>query len=396
MDKTMKLAIIVICVVLLTGCWDKIEIEERSFVYGIAIDLSENSTKENKEIKLTQQFIIPENLSSTSSNAGNGQPYLNMDGTGDTVFGINRVMMREENLKTDVTHLKVVLFSENVAKERKLLEEKLDVFLREKDMRRGVNIAITTGDANEFLNITPENEKVPAEYISGLLENPQNFEFLELVVIGDLQEKLFKEESFPLPLMNVKKEKEEKFIDYEGVAVYNGKECKIVGNLKGENVKGLSFILGKKNTGVLDVEIEEKTSTFVILNLKSKITLENKDINNLKFTVNVEMKTELAEQYGTANLEDSKVIKTFEEAIAKTAEEKMESVIKKLQNELQTDILGIGNYLSHYHPKLWKKVKDDWEQGEYYFIKSDIKPNVKVVLQKPGSINRTTTHGEKK
>lgn len=165
---------------------------------------------------------------------------------------------------------------------------------------------------------------------------------------------------------------------------------------KRRECKRTKFYFREKNTGVLDVEIEEKTSTFVILNLKSKITLENKEINNLKFTINVEMKTELAEQYGTANLEDSKVVKTFEEAIAKTAEEKMESVIKKLQNELQTDILGIGNYLSHYHPKLWKKVKDDWEQGEYYFIKSDIKPNVKVVLQKPGSINRTTTHGEKK
>lgn len=393
MDKTMKMATILICTILLAGCWDKIEIEERTFVYGIAIDLSDQATEENKELQLTQQFVIPENISTTGEGGGDGQPYQNLEGTGKTIFEINRKMMREENLKTDVTHLKVVLFSEEMAKEPMLYEQMLDVFLREKDMRRGIKTAITSSDAKEYLSIAPENEKVPADYIDGLLDNPQNFEVLDLVVIGDLQEKLFNEESIPLPLLSIKDVIEDKLIDYEGVAVYNGKKHKVVGNVKGDAAKGLSFILGKKNTGTLNVEYEEKTLTFVITDLKSKMTLENKDLNNLEFTINVNIKTELAEQYGAADSSKKEVIDSFEKLVAEKAELKMKKAINKLQNELETDILGIGGHLSRFHPKIWKKVKEDWEQGENYFVKTKIVPKVKVTLVKPGSINKTTSIG---
>lgn len=389
MDKSIKLTAIVMCVLLLTGCWDKIEIEERSFVYGIAIDLSENHTDENTDIKLTQQFVIPENISTTGNSGGAGSPYQNIIGTGSTVFEVNRKVMREENLKTDVTHLKVVLFSEEMAKIPMLYEEMLDVFLREKDMRRGIKTAITSGNAEEYLTVAPENEKIPAEYINGLLDNPQKFEVLDLVVIGDLQEMMFNEESIPLPLLNIKKVKDEKLIDYEGVAVYHGKQHKIVGNLKGDAVKGLSFIRGKKNTGTINFKMEKKTSTFEILQLKSRISLENKDINHLKFTVNVEIQGTLAEQSGSADLLDKVVVKKLEEAIKKRAEYKMEEAIQRLQNDLQTDVIGTGTYLSHFHPKIWKEVKDNWDFGENYFSKSEIKAKVKITISKPGSINKT-------
>lgn len=396
MYKIKRLTVLVICIVVLTGCWDKIDIEQRSFVYGIAIDLSDEHSDETPEIELTQQFIIPENITATGTSAGGtGPPYQNVTGTGHTVFEINRKIMRKENLKTDVSHLKVVLFSEELAKEPHLYEEFLDVFLREKEMRRGIKTAIASGKAQELLTVSPENEKIPAQYINGLLDNPQKFEVLDLVVIGDLQEKLFNKISFPLPLLTVKTENGEKLIDYEGIAAYNGHKRQVVGNIKGDASKGLSFIRGEKNTGTINISIDKGASTLEILKLKTRISMENKEIDQLKFTVKVDIEGSLAEQFGTANLQDPKVAQKFEEAFEKKAEMKMQKAIDQLQNDFQTDALNINSYLSRYHPKVWKEVKDDWDYGENYFSKSEITTNVNVTIGKPGSINRSTESGGK-
>ena len=85
-------------------------------------------------------------------------------------------MIKQAGRITNVTHLNVVLFSEDVAKEEHLFAELMDIFLREKEMLRSVKVAIAKGQAGDFLNILSENEKIPGQYISKLLENKSNLE----------------------------------------------------------------------------------------------------------------------------------------------------------------------------------------------------------------------------
>ena len=64
----MKKVIILSILMFLTGCWDRIEIEERGFVIAVAID----SEKENK-ILLTQQLINPKSMNGSSNSQGGGR-----------------------------------------------------------------------------------------------------------------------------------------------------------------------------------------------------------------------------------------------------------------------------------------------------------------------------------
>ena len=63
-------------------CWDRIEIEERGFVVGTALDAAEDG-----QIKLTFQIVVPTQMkgSSGQKNEG-GSPFINLSSTADSVF----------------------------------------------------------------------------------------------------------------------------------------------------------------------------------------------------------------------------------------------------------------------------------------------------------------------
>jgi spore germination protein len=71
MSRMMKITS-VLSLLLLTGCWDRVEIEERGFVVGVGVDLLKKEEREEQlddkqtidetPFKLTYQFVEPRGL----------------------------------------------------------------------------------------------------------------------------------------------------------------------------------------------------------------------------------------------------------------------------------------------------------------------------------------------
>lgn len=384
MNKLNAMLILMMCTLILAACWDQIEIEERAFIFGMAIDAADKT-----EVKLTQQLVVPENMATVAANAGGGgKAYRNLSSTGKTIYEINLDLAKQASRSIDSTHLGVILFSEDIMKQPGRFKEHFDVFFREKRMRRGIKLAITNGLAEDLLYVEAEHEKIPAEYIKNLLENKKRLDVTDLVRIGDIDEKLYEETSFPLPYL---KKISSTVIDYEGIAIYNGKEERMVGVLKGDDAKALSYIRGLKNNGSINTEIDGGPMTIEILTIKRKITLTNNDPNNLQFSIKIQIKGAIADQSGWENLKEYEVLNKFYKKTSEKIEEMVKNTINKLQNDFQTDAMGLGEYLNRYYPKIWKEVQDEWDNGKNYFSKSDIDCEVKIVIEEPGSINKTTS-----
>ncbi|WP_445684060.1 Ger(x)C family spore germination protein [Ureibacillus sp. FSL W8-0352] len=49
-----------------------------------------------------------------------------------------------------------------------MYQEHFNVFFRKKRMRRGIQLAVTNGIAEDLLYVEAEHEKIPAEYIKNL------------------------------------------------------------------------------------------------------------------------------------------------------------------------------------------------------------------------------------
>lgn len=383
MNKLKFMLMFIVCFFFLAACWDQIEIEERAFVFGMAVDSGEQSS----EVKLTQQVVVPENMSPQVSGGGYGKAYRNLSDTGMTLYEVGHEISKQASRTLDSTHLGVVLFSEDIMKQPKLFEKYFDIFFREKRMRRGIKLAVTSGQAEELLFVEAEHEKIPSEYIKNLLESKMRLDITDLVRVGDIGKKMYENTSFPLPFLE---KKSSTVIDYAGLAIYNSSRKRMTGILKGDDAKGLSYIRGLKNNGSINAEVDGEPVTIEIIKIKRKFSLKNQDPNQLKFAVQIQIEAIVTEQSGWENLKKFEVRKKFEQATEERVKKMVKNTLHILQNDLQTDAAGLGEYLSRYHPKLWKEVKDGWEQEENYFSKSDIDCSVKVIVKEPGSINQST------
>jgi spore germination protein len=404
---------------LLAACWDKIEVEERGFVSGIAIDLAnspsmmddneptpeqENGEKrlqqderifnhnmdedhlqnENNKFKLTQQLIVPSGLGQAQNSGGNTVPaFRNLSQIGDTIIEMNRDMIKQAGRITNVTHLNVVLFSEAVATKEGLFADLMDIFLREKEMLRNVKVAITKDHAGDYLYILPENEKIPGMYIAKLLENKSNLEIAQPLTVGDVQALLLSEKSFSIPILNIV---DITTINYTGLSIYNGKKRKVVGMLTGDHAKGLNFINSKNQTGTLNIKFNNHDVTLEILKVKSSISLKNKDKDHLKFHITIDVDTGIAEQYGSLDIMKETHYNELKKALEKEITQITTHTVSILQKDVETDLLGLNTHLNKYHYPLWSEVKNDWESGEHYFSKSDVNIDVNVTIEKPGNI----------
>ena len=404
---------------LLSACWDKIEVEERGFVSAIAIDLAnsrsaieinqqdqqqqnnemplqqdervfnqnineDHGLHENNKFKLTQQLIVPSGLSQAQNSGGNTVPaFRNLSQTGDTVIEMNRDMIKQAGRITNVTHLNVVLFSEAVASKEDLFADLMDIFLREKEMLRSVKVAIAKEHAGDFLYIVPENEKIPGTYIGKLLENKSNLEIAQPLTVGDVQDLLLSKKSFAIPILNTVNATT---INYMGLSIYNGPKKRVVGMLIGDQAKGLNFLNSKDQTGTVTLQMNNHDITLEILKVNRQLSLKNNDKNQLKFKISIHVEAGIAEQYGSLDVMNEEHYKELKKALEKEITRMTTQTTTLLQKEVQTDLLGLNTHLYNYHYPLWSKIKDDWEAGEQYFLKSNVTTDVVVTIEKPGNI----------
>jgi spore germination protein len=163
----------------LTGCWSSNEIEEMGLSVGLALDEGKESTveKELKELEggnnqtekitLTYQIVTPQGTGSETNGGGSQQkPYLNISETGDSIHQI----IREFSLRSDrpifSPHLKVIVISEDLLRKYSL-EQLVDQFLRDNEIRPSCLVFISKGRANETLE-SKESGELPALRLIGI------------------------------------------------------------------------------------------------------------------------------------------------------------------------------------------------------------------------------------
>ena len=434
-----RLCFLLCCTPFIVGCWDNLELEERGFVTGIAIDFanSENLSpsksdeqnsqtpgqneqqpnsneqkgqnqqetplekdervhnheqdedkqmNENNKYKLTQQLINPSNLSSSESNKNSSsmsKAYRNLSQTGDTIIEMNRDMIKQAGRRTNVTHLDIVLFSEAVAQEEHLFADLMDIFLREKEMLRSVKIAITKNHASDYLDILPESEKIPSRYIEKVLQNKSNLDIAQPLTAGNVQSYLLSKKSFIIPIIN---QVNDTTINYEGLSVYSGVQNKVVGHLIGDEAKGINMIKTKNQTGTTNLKIDGHDVTFEILEIKSKTSFKPNNKNKFHFKIVIDVEAGIAEQYGSLDIMNEKNYVKLKTALEKDIKKITTNTISILQNDFKTDVIGLREHLYQHNYQLWESIKNDWEDGQLYFQKSTVDVNVNVTIEKPGNI----------
>lgn len=382
----------VLLILTLTGCWSSNEIETLGLSPAVALDVGEESPLE-KELKekgggypkkdlftLTYQYIPPQKAGSGKKTGGSEQKaYRNISETGDALHQQTREIPLRSDRILFGQHLKVIVIGEELARTYRL-DQLLDYFLRENEIRLSCLVLISKGRASEMLE-TMEKGEIPAFRLLGIVDNDsRTTRLLRPMSLAKLIGKIPSGSSFLL--QNVVSANGE--VKFAGAAVIKGKSKKLSGFLNETELEGLTWLTGKGKGGVLK-SFDQKTGQLImyeIESMKSKITPR---VNGEKISFDVKIESEGSLSENWANLgkpTENTFLKREEETVQKEVKQLVNNVIEKMQKEYRVDVAGFGTRLRIEYPKVWERVKKDWDER---FSEIPINYDVKITITDYGS-----------
>ncbi|MFC4559429.1 Ger(x)C family spore germination protein [Virgibacillus kekensis] len=390
-DKRLAIITTLLCIVLLlTGCWDRVEIEQRGFVVGMAVDLAEEGgEEENKpEITVTNQFAVPSAMGAPGGggDGGDSKGFFNLSSTGNSLYEIQNEMATLTSRSPFFQHLQMFIVSGELASKPNLFSNAMDLVIRNYNMRRVVNVVISDGPAKEILETEPKAEKLPVFYFQSIMENSfKNAEVIEPVTIGQIHKFLLSKMSFVLPRVRKMGEK----LDYEGLSVFQGHNDQMVGVLNALETKGYNLLMGQVKGGTLEIMMDGYPVMIEILKSNNAVKIKDSNPQNAAVSIDIKVEGTIAETFSTASFASAKIRKEAVKKTEKVIEKLADDTLKKAQDELRVDILGIGQLYRQNHYNEWKKIKENWDRGRNYFSQARITVNAEVNLQSTGAAEQT-------
>ncbi|WP_077324431.1 Ger(x)C family spore germination protein [Virgibacillus siamensis] len=377
---------------LLAGCWDRVEIEERGFVLGAAIDVAEEQTGDELQLRLTTQLVVPSGIGTPASGSSSSkEPYMNISATGHSMYTINRKLAEQTSRSPYYQHVKLLVVSEEVAANPNLFSSLMDFFIRDHEMRRGIRVLIAQDEAKKVLEATSDTEDLPTIYIESMLENSyKNGDVLQPLRLGKIHEYLVSDQSFAIPKIHMKGDR----AVYQNAAVFHDFKNKVIGTLESKDIKGLNFITGKMEGGLIKVELNEHLTTLEILRIHSNMHITAINENSVEAKVKVNVNAKVAETFSSMDIATEKNLNKLEKGAEKKVKKLILQTAEKSQNELDADVLGLGQLLKHHYYDYWKQVRTNWDQGRSIFANSDITAEVHVAIRGTGGADQTSIRGE--
>jgi spore germination protein len=356
----------------LTSCWSYSPIEDVNFVAGAALDADKDGN-----LTSTLQYIVPHEQGGGQSSGSSGhKQYINIKEGGDSLEPIGwETTLRREG-KIFGAHEKIVVIGEKLA--RKLdMEQLVDLYYRDIDIRGSTLGFIAKGNASMTLE-SNEPDIVPSYRIYEIANQQLSTRMLKPTSLIQILSNMESDSSFVLQMLTTEKGE----VKFDGAAVIKGKTNKQIGTLNKREIEGLNLITGEIKSG--SIRSHGKIPVyFQIQNIKSKITPHVKG-DNISFHINISIDGRIAEDWKkTFNLFEDANVKKLEEEIEKEADTLIKHTLNKMQNDLGVDIAQFGNQLRIQHPRVWQRVKKDWDQR---FKTTPITSNINIHIEDYGMI----------
>lgn len=383
-------ALLTAAVLLLAGCWDRKEIEDVGFVVALGLDKGES-----KQVAITVQVAIPRNISVAAGAGGGGgggggdRPVVLVQRSeGDTVSEALREMEQSINRRLSFVHANVVLFGRELAEAD--ITPHLGLLTRFRQFRRGAMVLMADGTAEEILSKRPIMEANPATFLEDLTRRA--WERTARAPRIDLHRFLMGVESYaqesvmpivhPItagPGLNAKTLEKEYL---SGTAIFqNGR---LVGEL-GPDETEMFLILKREARAFLETiplpGVEGKK-------VAVELTIERANIDmqitggRPSFRITVITEGDLRESQAPApGMVTPEGLQDLEARLSRQLTGRAAALIKKLQKEYRTDIIGLGNLVRMRFLEWPDWVAYDWPAR---FPDVPVQVSVKAIIRRVG------------
>jgi len=370
--KKIFLLFFILILTLTFGCWSRMELEDLAIVQGVGVDKNEQG-KEKDRYLFSVQVVNPPAVSGKSG--GGEQSYVVRIISGELFFTSLREMNMETPLRLYYAHNRVILISEDVAKEG--VKDLLDFFERNPQFRRDNYLLIVKGKAVEVWDGFPGIVKVPAIALYDLAQKSFLTAEAGIMELGEFI-KLMEEEGVDSYAPGVKLLQKQK---RKNIRVFQSalfKKDKLVGWLNEEQSRGLLIITNKVKGGITEITNPVKKEQKLSVELEKSTANWQLKVVNGQPQIKILVETDGIITEAPDGLDFSKK-ETFTELDREYAKAVRHDILMFLQKtrELGVDPAGFGRFIYRENPKLWQELKDDWaEEYKNLAIQVSIKARI--------------------
>ncbi|MBD2870478.1 Ger(x)C family spore germination protein [Paenibacillus arenilitoris] len=369
--KTARSAVVLaFFALLLTGCWDRIELNELAITSATSVD------RDGEDWVVSFQVVIPSTISSGIGIMGAGSssaPVIVYSTKGKSIREANSRSYLESPRKLYFAHNRIIVISEETA--RRGLDPILDVYLRNPDARETVDVLITRGNARKVLEQMMQIERIPGNGIREINNMEEKYlSTLPEVKLYELAMSLSSDSAgalLPEVYLSGKTETDslkafEKTtlpskLRLGRIAVIN--KDKMVGWLSRQEGLGVAFIRNTVDMTMIAPACPDDPSKQASVSIGSSTTELKPAIRDGKLSVKVQIKasgslTQI--DCGIKDLNDPATVAALEQAAEKEIVKLADSGWKAVRR-LKTDAVGFADLAHRKYRKQWRKWKKDWD-----------------------------------
>ncbi|NOU66470.1 Ger(x)C family spore germination protein [Paenibacillus sp. LMG 31461] len=352
MRRMSQLMTYTMMLILLTGCWDRKEINDIAIIQLSAFDLMADTGKYRGYV----QVAIPKSIGAgqlTTSGGTQQKTYMPLVDYGDNMEAMT--VKLERKLSRDVlpSHRRIFMVGESLARQN--MAPLLDLIARNPKNRLRTYLVIARDtDAKSLVETQYPLEATKEEALREIIVR-------KMVVPSMLRN--FYASSAATGIEPIaaafSKDKDDKIL-LNSVALFN--KTALVGYVDHMQAVALTSLLGKKPFGDVEVALPEQKNKLSIrltkLTAKKRVEVSGEQPH---FIVNIHATGRIMDNHSKLDPSDPAIMeqlnRSFQEQVTKIYQE----LFHTLQTTYKTDNVGFGQSVYRKYPKLWKKIEKDWD-----------------------------------
>lgn len=362
--KRFRLVILTLTLALLmTGCWDAKDIDQRSFVMGIAFDLAET------EDRYVMTIELPVLSGFASQSSGEGPKSVMFSTVGTSVAQMATHFESRTWRELFFGHTQAIIISGDAA--RKSIRPFLDFFDRNPRIDRRLTLFISQGEAQEIFKTKDPREDLVSVYLNQMLNTLTN---TARVVKMNFQDSLRNLESNGDTILPRVRSSGTETVIAGGALI---KDYKLIAWLGENETRAAAFLYNKVSGGLIVVNVDDNLYAYAMRSASSETKAKLKD-NQLIFEIEVKSEGDIIEVYyeeaqGPSAFDIAKIEDKLNQLIAN----EILHLVTKLQ-DLKTDPIGFDRLVFRSYPKFWKEHAKDWKDKIFPQAKFEIKTTFRV------------------
>ncbi|GEN35586.1 Ger(x)C family spore germination protein [Aneurinibacillus danicus] len=367
---------------LLSGCWDRTEVNDLAIITAAGFDVTDDH-----KLELSVNIFITnpsggEQMGGMSGGDGGGAgQFIVRSAAGLTMADAVSKLQQMLPRKVFWGHNEVFIFGERLAKQG--VDEPIEYLTRHPDARERANVFVSKGLAKDVLQLQPSIERNTAEVLREMAKSQTGLN----ITVKELAQMLAgKANAAVIPWVEIEQaqgtQKATPFIS--GTAVV--KNGKMVGRMNDYTTRGIMWLRNEVKSATVTVSPKGTKGYVSLYLIKSHTELvPHIDGDNWSVTVKIETQDDIVENTTDLNLMEPEHTQELETELGTDIENRVKKALTKAQEEMNADIFNFADAFYRKYPKEWNQAKDRWDE---------IFPEVEVKLETNPKVTRVGLTGK--